>query len=260
MKRLLPVCAVFALVVGFMVVQWPSNEAMAEMRIVMPSLAQADDGGGASPGFVAWLLDVGGVTMYFLVLVSVIGIAFVLERTFRLRRYRIMPKGLVDRCDELLRSGNYKEADELCQKRSSTIGRMIRFCIHNRDQSVKDLEVAAGEIGVNEMRLEMSAIQPISVVAAIAPLLGLLGTVIGMIKAFNDFQKFGEHGDPSVFAGSISMALVTTAAGLIVAMPAIIAYHFFRIRTQRMSIILANDFSTMLNNWKMKEGEVGLED
>ena len=72
-------------------------------------------------------------------------------------------------------------------------------------------------------------------VAVLAPLLGLFGTVIGMIQAFDDFRLLGETGDPTVFAGSISLALVTTALGLIIAIPALAAFHYFKNRTNAHS-------------------------
>jgi len=196
------------------------------------------------------LLKAGGNTMWFLAALSVVGLAFTLERLVRLRKSAINPRGLAEEAEKHLIAGNYDAVEELSRKRPSTMGRMLRFCVRHRDQPLGELTKAAEDIAGNELKLQLAAAYPLAVVATLAPLLGLFGTVIGMINAFQQFKALGKHADPSDFAGSISMALVTTATGLAIAIPAIIFYQFFRTRTQRIGIGLAEDFNDVLADWK----------
>ncbi|OVE76412.1 hypothetical protein BVX97_01100, partial [bacterium E08(2017)] len=86
-----------------------------------------------------------------------------------------------------------------------------------------------------------------------SPLLGLFGTVIGMIGAFDVVASAGEMGNASLMAGDIAKALVTTAGGLVVAMPMLGAYHLFRTRTQSLAILLEEDMAELFSAWFLKK-------
>jgi biopolymer transport protein ExbB len=87
----------------------------------------------------------------------------------------------------------------------------------------------------------------LAVIAALSPLLGLLGTMIGMIEAFELVAIYGDEGGASMLAGSIAKALITTAAGLIIAIPAIAAYNYFKHRVNKLTMKLENDVESILD-------------
>jgi biopolymer transport protein ExbB len=93
---------------------------------------------------------------------------------------------------------------------------------------------------------------PLAAIATLAPLLGLFGTVVGMIEAFELVALAGNMGDPSILSGSISKALVTTEFGLIVAMPSIFFFGYFRMRTNMLAHLLEEEASVLTNEWLMK--------
>jgi len=94
---------------------------------------------------------------------------------------------------------------------------------------------------------------PLAIVAVLSPLLGLFGTVVGMIESFEVVAVAGTMGDPSLLASSISKALVTTAFGLIVAMPMLFFYHMFKLRTHYLASLLEEEAGTLLNGWLLKK-------
>ena len=99
------------------------------------------------------------------------------------------------------------------------------------------------------MRVHLQRAYPLAVIATVSPLLGLFGTVYGMIGAFESVALAGKMGDPSIMAGDISFALITTALGLIIAVPALIAYHYFRVRTNIYGLTLEEQTNHLLIRW-----------
>jgi biopolymer transport protein ExbB len=121
--------------------------------------------------------------------------------------------------------------------------------VDHRKASHADISVIAGDLASREMRQHLLRAYPLAVVATISPLLGLFGTVYGMIGAFESVALAGEMGDPSVMAGDISYALITTALGLVIAVPALAVYHFLRIRTRLLSLSLEEQASHLMSRW-----------
>ena len=103
--------------------------------------------------------------------------------------------------------------------------------------------------GVREIRKHLRRAYPLALVATIAPLLGLLGTVIGMIGAFDKVSAAGSLGDASMLGGDISKALITTATGLCIAVPALALYHFFKSRTNMYGMILEEEVCELITRW-----------
>src|SRR5690606_6256257 len=101
----------------------------------------------------------------------------------------------------------------------------------HRHSSPTEAAAVAGDIGARELRLHLQKAYPIAVVATIEPLLGLFGTVLGMILAFDKVALMGAMGNAAVLSSEISLALVTTAVGLAIAIPMLILHHYFKSRT-----------------------------
>lgn len=177
-----------------------------------------------------WFND-GGNTMWFILASSVLAVAFTVERLLRMKRSRIVPKNLAARAREMWRQGKHDELIELCDQDDSTLARAIRRMVVHRHVPMADVRTIVGDAVSSEFNLFHRRTHPIAVAATVAPLLGLFGTVSGMITAFRQFRALGETGDPGVFAGAISVALITTEAGLMVAIPSLLMWHWFRNRT-----------------------------
>lgn len=191
----------------------------------------------------------GGVTMIALALLSVLLIAFAVERMIVLRRKRFVPSKLTDEVRPLFIAGKYDAVLDKCRKSNSTLGRVVAYLTEHRDAEPMMLAQSAGDLGARELADQEARNVPFAVVAALAPLLGLLGTMIGMIEAFKLVEVFGDEGGASMLAGSISKALITTAAGLILAIPAITLYHIFKHRLHQMTQALEAEVESLFSAW-----------
>jgi biopolymer transport protein ExbB len=180
----------------------------------------------------------GGPLMIPIGLCSFVLLVFVFERAISLRRGRVIPGPFVKRFLEQLRD---KQLDRdaaltLCEKNRSPVAEVFAAAIKKWGRPSVEVEQAiidAGERVTNGLRRYLRLFNGIS---TISPLLGLLGTVLGMISAFNAIATADAMGRPELLAAGISQALLTTAAGLCVAIPALIAYLFFVGRVDRLII------------------------
>lgn len=191
----------------------------------------------------------GGTTMIFLALLSVIGLTFTIERFFNLKRKAIYPPGLIRQAKDLWSSGRFGELIALCDRNPSTLSDIIKVFVNHRHASSTEMSDMAGDIASRNIRSHLQRAYPIAIVATLAPLLGLLGTVIGMIESFEMVAIAGSMGDASVLAGGISKALVTTATGLIIAVPALGVYHYFRSRTLNHGMVLEEQVNELQTAW-----------
>jgi biopolymer transport protein ExbB len=172
----------------------------------------------------------GGLLMWVLAGMSVVALAIILERiVFFLLYEKHGSKFFCEQIMTALMNEDKENAIKLCRREKNTVStsveRFLTRCkkgadFHHYDQLIKEIEI--DEIGKLERRLHILAI-----IGHVAPMVGLLGTVIGMIKAFTNLSQFGA-GDPNLVAGGISEALITTAGGLFIAIPAIVVYNMLR--------------------------------
>ncbi len=191
----------------------------------------------------------GGVTMVALGITSVVLLAFVIERAVVLRTSAIVPAELIPKLLPLFHQRRYDQIRKLCDKKPSALGRVAVFLVDHRKADPQILLAAAGDLGAREVVKQEQRCQPFAVIAGIAPLLGLLGTMIGMIESFKLVEVFGDEGGASLLAGSISKALITTAVGLILAIPALVAYHGFKHRTHMIGTQLEEAVEKLFNAW-----------
>jgi biopolymer transport protein ExbB len=211
--------------------------------------------GAAESGLMAAVVDgwrqfeKGGSVMWFLLGVSIFALAIVLERLLRLRRHLIAPTALAAEADRLWRSGRRAEIPALCAASHSVLGRVISVMCEHPQASLADIRTVVGDLASGEMQIHRRRAHALTVAATLSPLLGLFGTIVGMIQAFEDFRLLGETGNPGVFAGSISLALITTAGGLIVSMPCLVLYHVFKARTQALAEELDVQIQRLLAGW-----------
>ena len=169
----------------------------------------------------------GGWLMLPIILCSIVAFAIIGERLWSLQRKRIIPKHLVAQIWHMQSKGQVTAEQISSVRNSSPLGRVLAAGLSNVNNSREVMKESIEETGrhvVHELERYMNSL---GTIAAITPLLGLLGTVIGMIKVFSVITAQGV-GNPAVLAGGISEALITTAAGLSVAIPSLMAHRYFR--------------------------------
>lgn len=194
---------------------------------------------GSNPidfGNIVSTIRQGGVLMFPILICSVVLVVFVMERLMFLRRGRIIPRpfvrGIIEQLEQ--QQMDREEAIELCEENGSPIAELFISALKKWGRPAVEIEQAildAGERVTSELRKHLRLFNAIS---NITPLLGLLGTVLGMIDAFNSIAQADAMGRPELLASGIGAALLTTAAGLCVAIPAYVAYTFFVGRTDRL--------------------------
>lgn len=180
---------------------------------------------------------------------SVMAMAVIFERALRCRRDSVVPDDLVERLSEAWRQGEFDKVADLAAHSDSTLGRMIEHVVQHRHLGPDALSDAVGDIASLELRTHQQKIYPLTIAATVAPIIGLLGTVLGMIDAFHVIAFSGAMGDPALLAGGISKALVNTASGLTVALPSLLAYHFFKNRIAHFGLELEKRGGALLREW-----------
>ncbi len=181
------------------------------------------------------LMYAGGWLMVPILACSVIATAVVIERTWTLRRRRIMPANLVARIWQLHRANQLTDESIEAIREASPLGRMLAAGLINRNHSREVMKEAINDSGRHVVAELERFLSTLGTIASVAPLLGLLGTVLGMIDIFDVIMQAGS-GNAGVLAGGISKALITTAAGLFVAIPALLFHRFFDNRVGQFAI------------------------
>ena len=200
-------------------------------------------------------LAAGGAGIWVIAALSVLMLTVAIERLHRFRVRAIVPPGLVDEAVPLWRAGRFDELQQALARSESVLANAIRFLAANRTRWTPDvLGERAGEMASRELRRQQQRAYPLAVVATVAPIVGLLGTVVGMIEAFHVIAFNGGTGDASLLAGGISKALVNTAAGLSVALPALALHHFFRHRLTVAALALEEQLDRVLDVCVREEG------
>lgn len=181
------------------------------------------------------LIYAGGWLMVPIIACSILATAIVIERAWALRRSRLMPEGLVERIWHLERQGLLDESEIASIRESSALGRILAAGLVNRRHSHAVMKEAIDDAGRHVVAELERFLNTLGTIAAIAPLLGLLGTVLGMIDVFSVIMQAGV-GNAAVLAGGISKALITTAAGLSVGIPALLFHRLFDSRVNRLAL------------------------
>ncbi len=199
--------------------------------LIFSRVAQAADGRIFDKGQldIRELLRAGGFIGYVTIGLSVAMVALIVEHLLTIRRKTLIPDEFVQQCQKLVASGHLAQAETLCREQSSLLSYVVGIGLHDADLGT-DSMVKAMEDAIAEQAARLTRkIEYLSLIGVIGPMLGLMGTVWGMIQAF---AEFAEKVAPRTadFAPSISEALVTTMFGLMVAVPAQIAYAMFRNR------------------------------
>ncbi len=173
----------------------------------------------------------GGYVMPVILIASIVALAFGIERGVALRSPVQTPKGLAEDVAGRLSRGGMGAAVALVKGKDGVLERILAAVLGRIDEGRDGMEEAAVAESYRALYDLRRNVRPIGIVASVTPLLGLLGTVLGMIKAF-DTASGGGLGRSQELARGIAEALLTTGAGLVVAIPALVAYHYFRARSE----------------------------
>lgn len=171
----------------------------------------------------------GGYMMYFILTCSVIALAVVIERLLRLRSARVDRVDFMSQVKSFVDKGDILGAVRLCENTRGPVAASCKMALLKHDRPKPEIKEAVEDAAVHEVPLLERRLPILATIAHISPLLGLLGTVMGMIKAFHRIQeltRMGQPVDPGQLAAGIWEALITTAFGLLVAIPTFVAYNY----------------------------------
>lgn len=194
----------------------------------------------------------GGWVMVPIVLCSVVAVAIILERLWTLKPNRVVPRDLSRQVWDWVSSNqlNHQHIQDL--RASSPLGQVLAAGLASRQQDRTIMKEAVEDTGRHVVHELERYLNTLGSIAAVTPLLGLLGTVTGMIRTFSALTT-GGAGDPAALAGGISEALITTAAGLMVAIPALIAYRYLRGRVDGLVVQMEKEAIAMVEALQRKQ-------
>ncbi|MEA3305976.1 MAG: MotA/TolQ/ExbB proton channel family protein [Candidatus Omnitrophota bacterium] len=200
----------------------------------------------------------GGPLMYLIILCSMLAFAVVLERLYNLHRAKIDTKEFMSKISATLKRNKIMEAIEMCNKTPGPIAHIMKSGILKHDRPKSEIREAIEDAGVHEVpRLEKN-LAVLATIAHIAPLLGLLGTVTGMVRAFQVIQEKATSlypVNPGDLAGGIWEALITTVAGLSIAIPTFVAYNYFVSRVDGFVLDMEKSATGLVNILTTKSDE-----
>lgn len=183
------------------------------------------------------LVKAGGWLMIPIIACSVAAMAIIVERLWAYRENRVIPRNLGAQVWQLQRRDELTSAHIAAIRDKSPLGRVLAAALVNRAHPRHVMKEALEEEGRQVVHELERYLNTLGTIATITPLLGLLGTVIGMIKVFTAITTAGV-GNPAVLAGGISEALITTAAGLSVAIPALIFHRYLAGKVDRLVVVM----------------------
>ena len=194
-------------------------------------------------------LEVGGPILWVLVIISIGAFAVILERiVFFARNEKNIGDTFKDEILSLVANKKIDEAIALCDTKKSCVASAVKKFLQKAPKGidVQDYEFILKEITIKETSPYESKLNLLASVISISPMLGLLGTVTGMIRAFTNISKYGT-GDAAIVADGIAEALLTTAAGLMIAIPVIVIYNYLNRRLEKMENEIDDVVTNIIN-------------
>ena len=181
------------------------------------------------------IVRAGGPLMWPIILCSIVALGITVERLWTLQARLVMPAGLLEKVWQLVDANQINDKVIASLQRNSPLGRVLAAGLASRHRPREQMMERLEDTGRHVVHELERFLNTLGTIAGVTPLIGLLGTVTGIIKAFNAISA-GGMGDPKMLSGGISEALITTAAGLLVAIPSLIAYRYLRGRVDGIVI------------------------
>jgi len=199
------------------------------------------------------ILMQGGWLMLPILMCSVVALAIIAERFWALNSKKIIPEKTLSSVWQLYKAGQLDKSRVQTLSLSSPLGKILASGINNQVHGREVMKESIEESGRQVIHELERYLNTLGTIASITPLLGLLGTVVGMITVFEDITLSGV-GDPTILAGGISQALITTATGLSVGIPSLMFFRYFRGRVDELVIKMEDEAIKLL---EMMHGERG---
>ena len=181
------------------------------------------------------IVKAGGWLMAPIILCAIVAMGIILERFWTLQQKRVIPEDLTSKVWGWVRKDQLDQKQIQSLHQGSPLGQILAAGLINRDRDRTVLKDSIEDTGRHVVHELERYLEMLGTVAAISPLLGLLGTVLGMVEVFTDITTHGV-GNPTTLAGGIATALITTAVGLTVAIPALIGYRYYRTRVDTLVV------------------------
>jgi biopolymer transport protein ExbB len=181
------------------------------------------------------IVKAGGPVMVPIILASIIAAAIFLERLWTLQQRRVLPAELTEKVWKWVEQRQIQDKHIVALQQNSPLGKILAAGLANRHRDRAIIKEAIEDTGRHVVHELERFIGTLGTIASVSPLMGLLGTVVGMIRTFNAIQTEGV-GDPAALGGGIAEALITTAAGLTVAIPALLGYKYLRGRVDTLVV------------------------
>ncbi len=181
------------------------------------------------------IVQAGGWLMLPIIVCSIVAAAIIMERLWTFQQKRVLPQDLTAQAWQWVKADQLDPEHLQILHQSSPLGQVLAAGLANRDTSREIAKESIEDTGRHVVHELERYLNPLGTIAVISPLLGLLGTVIGMVKVFAAITANGV-GNPGILAGGISEALITTAAGLTVAIPSLIGYRYLRGRVDSLVV------------------------
>jgi biopolymer transport protein ExbB len=191
------------------------------------------------------LIEKSGPVFYALAFCSLIATVVIIERSINLRRSRVLPRQIIDVVESIQPGKDLGLALEICRRNPGVFSDVMRAGLENADQAWEVMRDAVIDAGRQETPAIERHLFWLQTVAQASPLLGLLGTVFGMIRMFSSVSLAG-LGDPQILSRGISEAMLATAEGLCIGIPALVAYNYFTSQSERLIAEIETHASRML--------------
>ena len=195
---------------------------------------------------MSYIILSGGIIIWPIILLSIISLAIVLEKLWNLARDIIIPRNLTENLISLVSDDSLSEKKIKKMSNDSVLGNIFAHLIREKNKDKASLRLKAEEVGRFEVNRLEQYLSLLGTIATVSPILGLLGTVMGMINIFSNLLE-SNLGSVSPFAGGIAAALVTTAAGLFVAIPTLIFYRHFSRTIENYSLELEEESNKLID-------------
>ncbi|MFC1897996.1 MotA/TolQ/ExbB proton channel family protein [Candidatus Cloacimonadota bacterium] len=187
----------------------------------------------------------GGLLMIPLIICSVLSIAIIIEKFLTLKKDKVIVPEVTSVVENISSTKDIPLALKVCEKYPSVLSNLIKLVLTHKGTSYTLMREELSDSGRQEIRVLEKGLGILETIAAVAPVLGLLGTVVGMIKVFSVISVQGV-GEASALSGGISEALITTAVGLSVGIPALIFYNYFTSKAEELILDIENISNTLL--------------
>ncbi len=194
------------------------------------------------------LIDVyfsGGFVMHFLLFLSILVITFTVENFLKFRRSKLAPEAVVAMLQDAMTQGNYQQAIQVCASNPCFLTRTVQAGLTRLGQGKEVVETAIADTAAAESIKLKASMSYLSVIGATSPMFGLFGTTLGIIGAFDTLAKTGAA-DIASLSGNISVALITTAGGLVVAIPAYMLYYVVKNQAAKLLSLIDLDITVLM--------------